>query len=117
LLIFDLTSRVLLRTKPNHMTYDQVRRLQGARPAGPPPAPAISPVRVQRRASDTGTIVIAWQKLSLGRHNAGRTVTAHVSETTIVVDLGDDTRTFARTNTNPVRWTKAHRPRKAATVS
>ena len=45
-------------------------------------------------------------------------MTVHVTDTTFTVDLaGDDTRTFQRTTTTPVRNTKAHRPRKAGHVS
>ena len=57
LMIYDLDSRELLRTRPNPLTHDQVRRLRGNRPAGPPPRPSVEPVRVQRRASNTGVIM------------------------------------------------------------
>ena len=39
LMIYDLSSRELLRSRPNPLTFDQVRRLRGNRPAGPPPGP------------------------------------------------------------------------------
>ena len=38
-MFYDLDSRELLRTRPNPLTHDQVRRLRGNRPAGPPPRP------------------------------------------------------------------------------
>ena len=57
LMFYDLDSRELLRTRPNPLTHDQVRRLRGNRPAGPPPSPSVEPVRVQRRASNTGVIM------------------------------------------------------------
>ena len=47
---FDAATRQLLRTRPSPFTFDQVRHLRGARPAGPPPRPSLEPVRVQRRA-------------------------------------------------------------------
>jgi Integrase core domain len=39
LMFFDPGTRVLLRTRPSPLTWDQARRLRGARPAGPPPGP------------------------------------------------------------------------------
>lgn len=118
LMFFDPDTRELLRTRPNPFTPDQVRRMRGARPAGPPPIPSTAPVTVQRRASNTGVIMICGQKIALGRLHAGQTITIHVTETVFTLDLGaDDTRTVRRTTTTPVRNTKAHRPRKAGHVS
>lgn len=37
LLFFDLESRELLRTRANPLTPEQMLRLRGLRPAGPPP--------------------------------------------------------------------------------
>ncbi len=111
LMFFDPDTRELLRTRPNPLTYDQTRRLRGARPAGPPPRPSVEPVTAQRRASNTGVIMVAGQKLALGRHHAHTVVTVHVAEHTITVELDDGTRrTFRRTTTQPVRSHKAQRP-------
>jgi hypothetical protein len=63
LMFFDPATRVLLRTRPNPLTWDQARVLRGARPAGPPPRPATEPVTVQRRASNTGIIMVAGQSI------------------------------------------------------
>jgi transposase InsO family protein len=118
LMFFDPGSRVLLRTRPSPLTWDQARLLRGARPAGPPPRPATEPVTVQRRASNTGVVMVAGQKIALGRIHAARVVTIHVADHTMTIDLGgDDTRTIRRTTTQAVRSIKAHRPRKAAHVS
>jgi transposase InsO family protein len=118
LMFFDPATRVLLRTRPSPLTWDQARMLRGARPAGPPPRPATEPVTAQRRASNTGVIMVAGQKIALGRIHAGQIVTVHVAAQTITIDLGgEDTRTVRRTTTQPVRSIKAHRPRKAAHVS
>jgi hypothetical protein len=118
LMFFDPGSRVLLRTRPSPLTRDQARLLRGARPAGPPPRPSAEPVTVQRRASNTGVVMVAGQKIALGRIHAARIVTVHVADHTMTIDLGgDDTRTIRRTTTQPVRSIKAHRPRKAAHVS
>ena len=73
------------------------------------------PVRVQRRASATGVIMIAGQKIALGRTHAGQTVTILASGTTLTVHLGEEeTRIVPRTTTRPVRSIKSQRPRAAA---
>jgi hypothetical protein len=115
LVFFDPETRELLRTRPSPFTYAQASQLRGARPAGPPPRPSLEPVRVQRRASNTGVIMVAGQKVALGRMHAHTTVTVHVAETTLTIETtGGDVRTVARTTTTPVRYVKASRPRKAA---
>ena len=110
---FDPDTRQLLRTRPNPLSVEQARKLRGARPAGPPPRPNTEPITIQRRASNTGVIMIAGQNIALGRSYAHRVLTAHVSETTVTVELDGDLRTIARTTTQPVRSIKAHRPRKS----
>ena len=121
LMFFDPATRELLRTRPSPLTWDHACRLWGASPAGPPPRPSAEPITAQRRASNTGVIMIAGQKIALGRIHAGHVVTIHVADHTITIDLGgDDTRTIRRTTTDPVRRVKAQRPsqpRKAAHVS
>jgi transposase InsO family protein len=121
LMFFDPVTRVLLRTRPSPLTWDQARLLRGARPAGPPPRPSAEPVTVQRRASNTGVIMVVGQKIALGRIHARQVVTVHVAEHTLTIDLsGDDTRTVRRTTTDPVLRVKAQRPsqpRKAVHVS
>jgi transposase InsO family protein len=114
LAFFDPDTRELLRTRPSPFTYSQATRLRGARPAGPPPRPALEPIRVQRRASNTGVIMVAGQKVALGRIHAHTVVTVYVADTTLTIEADGATRTVARTTTQPVRSFKAHRPRKAA---
>jgi transposase InsO family protein len=109
---FDPETRDLLRTRPNPLTPAEVARLHGARPAGPAPQPPTEPVRVQRRASATGVIMVAWQKIALGRHHAGKTVTVAVTDTDLTIDVDGDQQTVQRTTDRPVRWLKAQRPRK-----
>lgn len=118
-MFFDPDTRELLRTRPNPLTLEQVRRLYGLRPAGPPPHTSTAPISVQRRASATGVILVCGQKVSLGRLHAGQVVTVQVTDTAFTIDLaGDDTRTIRRTTTTPVRNLKANRPtRKAGHVS
>jgi transposase InsO family protein len=118
LTFFDPATRQLLRTRPSPFTPEQAQTLQGARPAGPPPQPSTAPVTVQRHASATGVIVVAGQKIALGRIHAGETVTVHVTATVMTIDFGgDDTRTVARTTSKPVRSFKGQQHRKAAHVS
>lgn len=89
---------------------DQARRLRGSRPAGPPPRPSTEPVRVQRRASNTGMIMVCGQKVSLGRAYRHETLTIWVSVTTLAIELDDDkTRVVRRTTSLPVRNVKAER--------
>jgi hypothetical protein len=102
----------------NPLTWDQVQKLRGAQRAGPPPIPATSPVTVQRRASNTGIIMVVGQKIALGRIHARKTVSVRVSPDTITIEIGaDDIRTFSRTTDQPVRNLKAQRSRKTANVS
>ncbi|MEV5346894.1 IS481 family transposase [Streptomyces achromogenes] len=113
---FDLSSRELLRVRPNPLTGEEVRRLRGLRPAGPPPRPGVEPVRVQRRVSAVGTVMVCRQVVSLGRPYAGQTVTVHVSDATISVELDGQVRVIRRTTDVPVRNVKANKPHKVSDV-
>ena len=118
LMFYDLESRELLRTRKNPLTPEQVKGLRGQRPAGPPPRPSSEPIRVQRRASNTGVIMVAGQKVALGRIHQHQTVTVLVSDTTLAIELPDgDTKIVRRTTTQPVRSIKGQRPRTATSVS
>lgn len=108
---FDVPSRQLLRTRPSPFTLEEARALHGARPAGPPPRPDTEPVRVQRRASSSGIVMVVGQKIALGRVHARQTVTIAVSESTLAIELDDgETRVIRRTTTQPVRSVKVQRP-------
>jgi transposase InsO family protein len=109
LLFFDPHTRELLRARPNPLTPEQALRLRGARPAGPPPRPRTEPVAVQRRVTATGRITVCRQQVSLGRVHAGRIVRVHVSEHTLAIELGDETRTVRRTTTRPAVVIKGSR--------
>lgn len=113
---FDPTSRELLRVRPNPLGPDEVQRLRGLRPAGPPPRPSVEPVRVQRRVSAVGTVMVCRQVVPLGRPYAGRTVTVHVAESTLTVELDGQTRVIRRTTDIPVRHVKANKPREVSDV-
>jgi transposase InsO family protein len=116
LLFFDPATRELLRTRPNPLAPGEAARLQQSRPVGPVPRPSTEPITVQRRASNTGVIMVAGQKVALGRQFHHQTVNVHVSETTLAIELPDEeTRIVRRTNDNAVRSIKGQRPRTAAT--
>ena len=111
LLFFDPQTRELLRTRPNPLEPGEAVLLQRQRPVGEVPRPSTEPIRVQRKASNTGVIMVAGQQLALGRGFTGQTVTVLVSETTLAIELPDqDTRTVRRTTEQPVRSIKGQRP-------
>jgi transposase InsO family protein len=109
LMFSDPETGELLRTRPNPLTPEEIAGLQGQRPAGPPPRPRTEPITVQRRVSATGVVTVCRQPVALGRIHAGRTVAVYVSEHTLAIELGQDTRTVRRTTTNPVRIVKGNR--------
>ncbi|MFF6954844.1 IS481 family transposase [Streptomyces iakyrus] len=113
---FDPSSRELLRVRPNPLTSEEVQRLHGLRPAGPPPRPRVEPVRVQRRVSAVGSVMVCRQRVSLGRPYAGRTITVHVAESTLTVELDGQIRVIQRTTDIPVRHVKANKPYKDSDV-
>jgi hypothetical protein len=116
LLFFDPETRQLLRTRPNPLEPGEAARLQRCRPVGSVPRPSSEPVTVQRRASNTGMIMVAGQKVALGRQLHHHTMTVHVSETTLAIQLPDgETRVVRRTTDQPVRSIKGQRPRTATT--
>jgi hypothetical protein len=112
LMFFDPDTRELLRTRPNPLAPAEVLRLRSARPAGPPPQPRTGPTQAQRRASNSGVVMVAGQKVALGRVHAGKTVTIDVTDTQLAIHCDDGTRTIRRTTDQPVTQIKAHRPRK-----
>ncbi len=116
LMFYDLDTRELLRVRPNPLSHDKIIRLRGNRPAGPPPRPSTEPITVQRRASNTGVIMVCGQKVALGRIHQHHAVTIHVSDTTLAIELDDgETRVVRRTTNLAVRNIKANRPRPVRT--
>lgn len=117
LMFYDPATGELLRTRPNPLPPEDVQRLRGQRPPGPVPRPSQEPVRVQRRASNTGIVMVVGQEIALGRGPAHQTVSIHVADLTLTIELPDGgTRTVRRTTTTPVRNHKANRPRKVGHV-
>ena len=85
-------------------------RLRGARLAGPPPVPADTPIRVQRRVSSRGGIQVVGQRVTVGFRHAGATVTIEVEDTMLrVLDQHDHVLTVvARTSRKEVSRYKAY---------
>ena len=92
---------------PSERTIDRILQRQGLLRSRP-----------RKRSKDTGVIMVAGQKIALGRLHQHRTLTVTVSDTTLAIDLGDgDVKVVRRTNTEPVRSIKGQRPRIATSVS
>jgi hypothetical protein len=100
----------LWRTVPFALPPTARARLQGARLAGPPPAPAAAPIRVQRRVSSRGGIQVIGQRVTVGFHHAGATVTIEVEDTMLrVLDEHDQVLTVVpRTSRKEVTRFKAY---------
>jgi transposase InsO family protein len=114
LMFFDPETRELLRTRPNPFKPGEAYKLQRPIPVGPMPRPRTEPITVQRRASNSGIVQVVGQKVALGRQWTHHTVTIHVSETTLAIELPDgETMTVGRTTDQPVRSIKGQRPRTA----
>jgi hypothetical protein len=73
---------VLLRSLPNPLTPVEQARLRDARPAGPAPQPTTEPVRVQRRVSCRGALMVARQRIHIGARHAGQTLDVEEADTT-----------------------------------
>ena len=117
LLFFDPETRELLRTRPNPLQPGDAARLQRCRPVGPVPRPSTEPIRVQRRVASNGVLMVAGQKVAVGRQHKHLTVTVHVSESTLAIELPDaDELVVRRTTDQPVRSIKGQRPRPADTT-
>jgi transposase InsO family protein len=78
-----LSDGTLWRSVPFTLPAGKRRRLQGARPAGPPPAPPTGPIRVERLVSCRGSIQINDQRVQVGLPHARKTVIVEVEETTL----------------------------------
>jgi hypothetical protein len=105
------TDHTLLRSLPNPLTPAEQARLRDAWPAGPPSTPAAEPLRVERRVSCRGALMVAKQRVHVGLAHAGRTLTVEAADTTWRIYDHDRLVTeVARTTTKPVVRFKIHRP-------
>jgi hypothetical protein len=100
----------LWRTIPFAPPPTDRARLRGARLAGPPPAPADTPIRVQRRVSSRGGIQVIGQRVQVGFRHARATVTIEVDDTVLrILDQHDDILTVVpRTSRKEVTRYKAY---------
>ncbi|GAA4578639.1 IS481 family transposase [Micromonospora coerulea] len=105
---------VLLRSLPNPLTPAEAASIRDARPAGPPPTPNPEPVRVERRVSCRGALVIAGQRIHVGIAHAGATLTVEAADTTFRVHDGDQLLTeVPRTTVKPIARFKVRKPEPA----
>ncbi|MFE9692345.1 IS481 family transposase [Micromonospora sp. NPDC005806] len=105
------TDGVLLRNLPNPLTSAEIAGIRDARPAGPPPTPATEPLRVERRVSCRGTLVIAGQRIHVGNIHAGRTLIVEAGDTTFRVHDGDQLLTeVPRTTGKDITRFKVRKP-------
>ncbi|MEV0082891.1 IS481 family transposase [Saccharopolyspora sp. NPDC050642] len=87
--VLDATERTLLRSMPTPLTTRAVAYLHGARPGGPPPTPPpTGPVTVERIVSSSGGVMIARQRIQIGRNHARKLVTATIDDQHIHVHDG-----------------------------
>jgi len=102
---------ILLRSVPFPLTTAQLARIRGSRPAGPAPQPAAELLRVERRVSCRGAIMVAKQRIHVGIQHAGKTVTVEVDDGTFTVQHGPDTLlVVGRTSRKEVARFKARKP-------
>lgn len=110
-LLHLIDGHTLLRTLPNPLAPADLARIRDARPAGPEPHPATEPLRVQRKVSSRGQVVIAGQKIQVGIGHAGVTVTIQDTGSTFRISLADQViAEVARTTTKPITRFKARKP-------
>ena len=101
------------RHYPNPFSTNVVQSIKGARPAtsalpAPPPA---GPQSVQRREPKDGAVMVAGQRLRVGRTHAGTIVTIVVEGHHFrVLDGIKQLSLHARTSTKPIRNFNADRP-------
>ncbi|MEU1418080.1 IS481 family transposase [Streptomyces sp. NPDC005731] len=83
--------RVLQATLPSPLPPSACGRLQGGRPAGPPPQlPPPGEQIAERTVSSVGGFMVAGQRIQLGRGYAHQVVTAHLDEEAIRVFHGQE---------------------------
>lgn len=96
----------LAKTLPSPFSAGERPRLVGARAAATdlPPAPAA--ISVERKVPRDGVVMVARQRLRVGRTHAGRIVTIYVEDTHFrVTHDGAEISLHARTGQHPVtRW-------------
>ena len=101
---------ILTRTMPCPIPAEDRHRIRDARLAGPMPAPATGPARVQRKVSSRGGIQVCNQRIQVGMTHARKIVTIEIDQTVfrILDSTGAALTVVARTNTEEVTRHKAY---------
>jgi transposase InsO family protein len=106
---------VLAKTLPSPIPAEQRGKIRGARVATTQqPAPPPGPMSVQRKVPRDGVVMVARQRLRIGRTYAGNIVTINVEDTHFRVTCdGAEIAIHPRNGQHPVtRWkAKIHAPR------
>jgi transposase InsO family protein len=106
-----IDDRILLRSLPFPLTSAQLAGIRGSRPAGPAPRPAAELLRVERRVSCRGAIMVAKQRIHVGIQHAGKTVAVEVDDGTFTVQHGPEVLlVVGRTSRKEVARFKARKP-------
>lgn len=105
---------VLAKALPSPITPGQRARIRGARLAdGSLPVPPAGPVSVERRVPAEGVIMVARQRIRVGRTHAGKTVTVILEDTHLRVQHnGEELSLHPRTTTAPISRYRAYASRK-----
>nr|WP_199827070.1 helix-turn-helix domain-containing protein [Streptomyces sp. WM6378] len=105
-LMHAIADETLIGTWPCPVSRGQLSSLRGARTAsGRLPAPALlaGAMRVQRRVSDSGRIMVTSQRLKLGKKNAGKLVTVIIADTHFrILHEGEEIAVKERRNPGPI---------------
>ncbi len=105
----------LLRTMPCPVPPADRHRLRGARRAGTIPPPPDGPMKVQRRVSQRGSIMVARQKIQVGMIHARKIVTVTASDHSFEVTIeGETVSIVARTTNREIHRYKAYATQRAA---
>jgi hypothetical protein len=103
-LIHATAGDMLLKTLPKPLFVNESRQIRDARPAtsAPPSPPPAGPQSVQRRVPTDGVVMVAGQRLRVGRTHAGAIVTIVVEHHHFrVLDGIRELSLHARTSTKP----------------
>jgi hypothetical protein len=114
-LVHVVQDGVLAKTLPSPIPAEQRGKIRGARVASTQqPAPPTGPMSVQRKVPRDGVVMVARQRLRIGRPYADNMVTIHVEDTHFRVTCdGAEIAIDRRNGQHPVtRWkAKIHAPR------
>jgi hypothetical protein len=108
-------SRVI-KTWPMTIAADKLTALSGAHAPGaalPLPQP-VGAIRAQRRVPDDGVVMIARQRLRIGRQHAGKTITIVIDDHHFRVPaVEQELPSHTRTSAHPVTRFSTRRPSSA----